>query len=180
MLGISRVLIPPAPGVLCADGLLAADLKAEFSRTLPKAGPIRIGPVLAIFDELAGQADAWLGAEGVSPADRAQSRVALMRYHGQGGEVSVAWGETREAAAAEAAFAAAHEALYGFAWMRRSSWSRCGSRRWAECRRRAALLARQRGQADRAPHGAFAGGAETCRCTNGRISVRATGSAGPR
>jgi N-methylhydantoinase A len=113
-LEISRVLIPPAPGVLCADGLLHADLKAEFSRTLPKAGPIRIGPVLAIFDELAGQADAWLGAEGVSPADRAQSRVALMRYHGQGSEVSVAWGETREAAAAEAAFAAAHEALYGF------------------------------------------------------------------
>ena len=33
-----RVLVPPAPGVLCADGLLAADLKAEFSRTLPKDG----------------------------------------------------------------------------------------------------------------------------------------------
>ena len=38
LLGMTRVLIPPAPGVLCADGLLAADLKAEFSRTLPKAG----------------------------------------------------------------------------------------------------------------------------------------------
>ena len=36
LLGITRVLIPPAPGVLCADGLLAADLKADFSRTLPR------------------------------------------------------------------------------------------------------------------------------------------------
>ena len=36
------VLIPPAPGVLCADGLLAADLKAEFSRTLPKAGAVDV------------------------------------------------------------------------------------------------------------------------------------------
>ena len=40
LLGITRVLVPPAPGVLCADGLLAADLKAEFSRTLPKAGAV--------------------------------------------------------------------------------------------------------------------------------------------
>ena len=43
LLGVTRVLIPPAPGVLCAEGLLAADLKAEFSRTLPKAGPVAIG-----------------------------------------------------------------------------------------------------------------------------------------
>ena len=39
LLGITQVLIPPAPGVLCADGLLAADLKAEFSRTLPRPAP---------------------------------------------------------------------------------------------------------------------------------------------
>ena len=32
----TRVLVPPAPGVLCAEGLLAASLKAEFSRTLPR------------------------------------------------------------------------------------------------------------------------------------------------
>ena len=44
LLGIARVLVPPAPGVLCADGLLAADLKAEFSRTLPKAGPVDVAP----------------------------------------------------------------------------------------------------------------------------------------
>ena len=34
MLDIGTVLIPPAPGVLCADGLLAADLRAEFSRSV--------------------------------------------------------------------------------------------------------------------------------------------------
>ena len=47
LLGVTRVLIPLAPGVLCADGLLAADLKAEFSRTLPKAGPVAIDAVAA-------------------------------------------------------------------------------------------------------------------------------------
>ncbi len=39
-------------------------------------------------------------------------RVALMRYHGQGGEVTVDW--VSDAAGVEAAFAAAHESLYGF------------------------------------------------------------------
>ncbi|RZK89027.1 MAG: hydantoinase/oxoprolinase family protein, partial [Methylobacterium sp.] len=40
ILGITTVLVPPAPGVLCAEGLLAADLKAEWSRTLPTAGMV--------------------------------------------------------------------------------------------------------------------------------------------
>jgi N-methylhydantoinase A len=106
------VLIPVAPGVLCADGLLAADLKAEFSRTLPKAGPVAMDVVAPIFAELEGQADEWLVAEGVAEPDRGKRRVALMRYRGQGGEIAVAWGETREAV--EAAFVAAHQALYGF------------------------------------------------------------------
>ena len=43
-----------------------------------------------------------------------------MRYHGQGGEVAVGWVD--EAAGVEAAFAAAHRALYGFTLDARSSW----------------------------------------------------------
>ena len=117
LLGVTRVMIPPAPGVLCADGLLAADLKAEFSRTLAKAGPIKPGPIdtesaIAIFGELERQADEWLAAEGVAAADRHRIGVALMRYGGQGGEVGVPW--TGNAADAEAAFSAAHHRLYGF------------------------------------------------------------------
>jgi N-methylhydantoinase A len=114
LLEIPRVLIPIAPGVLCADGLLAADLKAEFSRTLPKAGPVDIDNATAIFTELGARADAWLASEDVAPTDRTQSRVALMRYRGQGGEIAVDWGDARRAKDAEAAFASAHETLYGF------------------------------------------------------------------
>ena len=112
LLGIRRVLVPPAPGVLCADGLLAADLKADFSRTLPRTGKVDIEAARAIYAELSQQADDWLAKEKVAPADRKQIRVALMRYHGQGGEVSVGWVD--DAAGVEAAFAAAHESLYGF------------------------------------------------------------------
>jgi N-methylhydantoinase A len=112
LLGITRVLIPPAPGVLCADGLLAADLKAEFSRTLPKAGAVDIGEARRIFAELTAQADDWLTAEKVAPEDRRQSQIALLRYRGQGGEVAVPWADTRDGV--EQAFAAAHRSLYGF------------------------------------------------------------------
>jgi N-methylhydantoinase A len=113
LLGIGRVLIAPAPGVLCADGLLAADLKAEFSRTLPRAGAVDAAAAEAILVELETAAEAWFEAEGVAPADRVRAPVALMRYHGQGGELPVPW--TGEAAAAEQTFAEAHAALYGFA-----------------------------------------------------------------
>jgi len=112
LLGIKRVLIPPAPGVLCADGLLAADLKADFSRTLPKAGAIDLVRAQAIYAELSRQADDWLAAEQVSPADRQQTKIALLRYHGQGSELSIGWVD--DAAAVETAFAEAHRTLYGF------------------------------------------------------------------
>ncbi len=113
LLGITSVMIPPAPGILCADGLLAADLKAEFSRTLPRAGAIDVAEAETIFVQLEEQADAWLDVEGVAPDDRRAARVALLRYHGQGGEIAIGWAGTREAT--EAAFAAEHQALYGFA-----------------------------------------------------------------
>jgi N-methylhydantoinase A len=112
LLGITRVLIAPAPGVLCADGLLAADLKAEFSRTLPKAGTAEVGTAEAIFAELQEQAEAWFATEEVQPDDRQTTRVALMRYAGQGGEIAVPWTGTAEAV--EDAFRAAHKGLYGF------------------------------------------------------------------
>lgn len=113
LLGISRVMIPPAPGVLCADGLLAADLKAEFSRTLPTAGRVDMQAAESAYAALEGQAAAWFAQEEVVQADRHTSRVALMRYHGQGGELTVPWNAAGPEAI-ESAFAAAHQTLYGF------------------------------------------------------------------
>ena len=113
LLGMRRVLVPPSPGVLCAQGLLAAELKAEFSRSialpLPAARPEALE---ARFAALAEEAEAWFAAEAVAPADRATTRVALMRYAEQGHELAVPF--TPDLAALGAGFAAAHQALYGF------------------------------------------------------------------
>ncbi len=117
LLGIASVLVPPAPGVLCAEGLLAAGLKAEFSRTL--AGMVEDADTIeAAFAALERDAAAWLEEERVAAADgrvepgRRAGRVALMRYAGQGGELAVAWPGTLDTA--RAAFAEAHRRLNGF------------------------------------------------------------------
>ncbi|WP_342362771.1 hydantoinase/oxoprolinase family protein [Terrarubrum flagellatum] len=112
LLGVRQVMIPPAPGVLCADGLLAADLKAEFSRTLPRAGAVDVAAAERIFAELQQQADNWLDVERVPDAQRGFARVALMRYHGQGGEVATPW--SGAAGEVEKSFEAIHQSLYGF------------------------------------------------------------------
>jgi N-methylhydantoinase A len=112
LLGVRRVMIPVAPGVLCADGLLAADIKAEFSRTLADAGRIDMAAAEAVFIALQRQADDWLASERVEPKRRAFARTALMRYRGQGGEVATPWADTADALVA--AFTERHQALYGF------------------------------------------------------------------
>lgn len=112
LLGIRRVLVTNAPGVLCASGLQAADLKSEFSRAMAVAGPMDGPASAAVVAELEAQALAWLDDEGVSPEARRIERVALMRYVGQGGEIAVAWAPDR--ATVEANFRDSHKALYGF------------------------------------------------------------------
>ncbi|MBR0664978.1 hydantoinase/oxoprolinase family protein [Roseomonas hellenica] len=115
LLGIIRVLVPPAPGVLCAQGLLAADLKAEFSRSVTEAlEGADAARLAAVFAALEAEADAWFTAEAVAETDRALRRVALLRYEEQGFELRIPWPETGGLARLGADFAAAHRALYGF------------------------------------------------------------------
>ena len=112
LLGITQVLIPAGPGLLCATGLLAADMKAEFTRALPTPGPVVQQDGEALLEDLVAQATSWLDNEGVEEGARVLHHRALLRFKGQGSEIAVDWqsspGETEEA------FRAAHETLYGF------------------------------------------------------------------
>ncbi|WP_082894812.1 hydantoinase/oxoprolinase family protein [Sulfitobacter geojensis] len=112
LLGINQVMVPPAPGLLCADGLLAADLKAEFTRALPTPGAIDQSVGDSIASELVKDATAWLEEEGIPVERRDIQTRALLRFHGQGGEIAVDWADTPEET--ETRFKQAHEALYGF------------------------------------------------------------------
>jgi N-methylhydantoinase A len=104
-LGIRRVLIPNAPGALSALGILDADLRREFSRTVMLApGSPQIA---SLFRSLEDEAQAAFAAEGVRPI---MSRSADIRYHGQGFELRVDWSSS-----AVARFHKLHAQSYGYA-----------------------------------------------------------------
>jgi N-methylhydantoinase A len=110
-LGMARVLVPAFPGVLCAFGLLVADVARTASRTvLVPATAEHLAEALTELDEMAAQARADLLAEGIAPAAIATEATLEMRYHGQSYELPVT-----ASPAAVAAFQSVHARRYGFA-----------------------------------------------------------------
>ncbi|MDX1995425.1 MAG: hydantoinase/oxoprolinase family protein [bacterium] len=112
-LEIPRVLIPRYPGVLCALGLLMADITLDYST-----------PVMQIIDDqtpkllrtllkgMALQASADLSWEGVL-GEHKRYQVSLdVRYQGQAYELNIPFRPRHDL---RAAFHAAHERTYGHA-----------------------------------------------------------------
>jgi N-methylhydantoinase A len=104
-LGMRSVLIPNSPGALSALGILNADLRREFSRTVMLAPG---SPQIAShFRALEDEARAACAVEGVKPI---LSRSADLRYRGQGFELRVDWSSN-----AVARFHKLHAQSYGYA-----------------------------------------------------------------
>jgi N-methylhydantoinase A len=117
LLGMRTVVVPRHPGVLSALGLLGSEVRNDYARTSLQVPPrYDQAAVAAIYDELEGDAHAWLAREGVPMTDRRLLRLADLRYRHQGFEVTVPWSE-RDLALAPliARFHARHEALYTYA-----------------------------------------------------------------
>jgi N-methylhydantoinase A len=119
LIGCRTILVPSAPGVLSALGLLASSLRAEFSRScVQRGGRIDVDRVVAVFAELSREAEAWLMAEGVPEPMRRVALHASLRYEDQGSELVLPWaGEAVDQAALDAtvaAFHVEHERLYSF------------------------------------------------------------------
>lgn len=119
LIGCRTVLIPPAPGVLSALGLLVSNLRAEFARTcVQRAGHYDMAQLAGVFDELTFEAVAWLDSEDVPHESRVLLKQASLRYKDQGFELDVPWSGGVDAAALErllASFHDAHERVYSFA-----------------------------------------------------------------
>lgn len=118
-LDMSRIIVPPAPGILCAMGLLLTDLRADFaiSRLMPLDGAA-LEPLEAGFADLEAQAEAWFASERIAAERQVLTRNVDMRYMGQNYELSVpmpAGPVTAESfAALRAGFEAAHCQRFGF------------------------------------------------------------------
>ena len=118
-MGIKTVLIPPAPGTLCAFGLLTADIKKSYVKTwlskYDEAGPELLN---SIFKPLIEQGNAWLASEKVPEANRKFQNIVEMRYIGQNYElqVNVPAGRISQSDFSElkAKFFKEHEKNYGY------------------------------------------------------------------
>ena len=119
LMGSFPVIVPPAPGLLCAIGDLVADFRDEFAQTYIRLLADASGAEVAeILDGLGRRAIAWLEGEGIPEDARVVTFSADMRYHRQGYEIPVALepNEVRAGGLAdlEERFNRLHEQLYGF------------------------------------------------------------------
>jgi N-methylhydantoinase A len=117
-LGIRRCLVPFAPGILCAQGLIVSDLRETFVRTaVTPLSDAHLDDVVARVTELRVQADAWFSAENVEQANRSVDIVLDARYVGQNFELALGLGGADPLPSADAIkrhFFAEHERAYGF------------------------------------------------------------------
>ena len=110
-LDIPRVLTPKSPGVLCALGLLIADVAVDYSRSVMRAATDKLLLRLRHVErELLEQAEAELRQEGIAGDDMRFAATLDMRYEGQAYELNIPFDER----AAEA-FHESHERAYGHA-----------------------------------------------------------------
>lgn len=90
-LSMRRVLVPPAPGVFSAVGLLLAEVEHEFTSTvLGAADKLGDAEFSRVFEELQQRTQAEMRVEGHEPDRLELARVAEMRYSGQAYELAVA------------------------------------------------------------------------------------------
>jgi N-methylhydantoinase A len=117
ILKVPRILIPFGAGAMSAYGLLAAPLAFDFVRTGRERLDRADWPTInRLFAEMEAEGCLLLTRAGVAPADVRLSRVAEMRYVGQGHEVEcrVILGalSSESLPAITASFEAAYRALY--------------------------------------------------------------------
>ncbi|MCC6775520.1 MAG: hydantoinase/oxoprolinase family protein [Hyphomicrobiales bacterium] len=88
---ISRILVPPSPGTICALGAAIADVKADYIRSLrlrlDQADPAELR---AVYTELEREARSWLRDDSPAVEGVAIQRSADMRYRGQAFTIEIA------------------------------------------------------------------------------------------
>ena len=90
IMGSFPVIVPPAPGLLCATGDIVADFRDEFARTFIRTTDSVSGDdVRSILDELGNEARSWMRREGIAEGDQRLAFNVDMRYYRQGYEIPV-------------------------------------------------------------------------------------------
>ena len=119
LIGSFPVIIPPAPGVLCATGDVCCDYREEFARTVLRTlDQLPAAEVEQILQELSAEAAGWLEREGIPRSQQDIYYNADMRYFRQGYELPITMTlddlQTHGTEILADRFHALHEQLYRF------------------------------------------------------------------
>ena len=119
MLGITRIIIPPSPGVFSAFGLLFADVEHHFVRTHFKAfSELDTKEANGILMGLREQGQSLLRAEGFGDSQQAILTQVDMKYVGQTSELTVntslASFNSKTISELGEAYESEHEKTYGY------------------------------------------------------------------
>ena len=115
-LGITRVIVPPHPGVLSAAGLLSAPVEHEVSAAFPRplAG-LAWEPVRRMLDELDRACGGLMRSEGIPPEDAEVLYFADVCYIGQAYHLEIPLRTVPDALTRlYRDFLAAHDRIYGY------------------------------------------------------------------
>jgi len=114
-LQMRRVLIPPAPGVFSAAGLLFSNVEHTQQRSVfQQTTAVDARRLEKLFAGLEAEVRGEMRKEGIADARVGVKRLADLRYTGQAFELTVP-AETVDVATIEAAFHAEHKRTYGHA-----------------------------------------------------------------
>lgn len=122
-MAIKEIIVPRSPGLVCAQGLVIAEIKETFTGTakmvIGDAMPPSMGELVS---ELKARAYAWASSEGVAATTLNHDLSFDMRYVGQNYELSVPTssgamsklGGLPDAASMKQLFFKAHDVAYSF------------------------------------------------------------------
>jgi N-methylhydantoinase A len=90
VMGSFPVIVPPAPGLLCATGDLVADFRDEFARTFIRTiDSVSGDEIRTHLEQLGQEARDWLRREGIEDERQRLAFNVDMRYYRQGYEIPV-------------------------------------------------------------------------------------------
>lgn len=123
-LGMKEMVVPAAPGIVCAQGLLVSDLKEDFvvSRRIA-LDDTGIGALAQTLADLHTKAVDWFAKEKAPETDRSVQLIVDARYVGQNFELAVpvaagaqlSVNDVPNAQTVTKAFCDAHDQAYGYA-----------------------------------------------------------------
>jgi N-methylhydantoinase A len=114
-LGVRKVIVPAHAGVLCALGMVQADMVRDYCKPLGRQANTSLPALRRAFAEMMEAASADLQALGFDQDDGVLEQLADMRYRGDSNEVTVPVESLTDLGRLLRPFHAAHARRYGFA-----------------------------------------------------------------